>query len=438
MVFVLDRHKRPLMPCTEKRARLLLTGKRAVVDKILPFTIRIKDRVLEDSKVFEMRLKIDPGAKKTGIAVITEPNLSSSEVKKEAEALYFAEIHHRTDIKSSLDTKRAIRRSRRNRKTRYRKCRFLNRKRPSGWLAPSLMARVRQVENVLIKLFKLLPIKHISMENVKFDTQLMDNSEIKGIEYQQGTLTGYEVREYLLEKWNRTCVYCNKKDIPLEVEHIIPKSRGGSGRVSNLTISCKKCNQKKGNKTAEEFGYPHIGKAAKKSLKEAAYMNSTRWALYNILSNKGYNIDCGTGARTKKQRIEKGLPKTHYFDALCTGKYTPERIILKTAFYHIWKAHGRGHRRIANIDKYGFPRSHKENKKIYFGFTTGDTIKASIPQGKYKGLWTGRVLTRKSGYFDMKNIEGKRIIQGVSQKYIKLLQRNNGWLYGKLLIPPHS
>ena len=140
-------------------------------------------------------------------------------------------------------------------------------------MPPSLQSRVNQVVSVVDKLNKLFPVKFISMENVKFDTQLMDNPEIKGVEYQQGSLTGYEVREYLLEKWNRTCVYCRKTDIPLEVEHIIPKSRGGSNRISNLTISCRKCNQKKGNKTAEEAGYPHIEKEAKKPLKDAAFMN---------------------------------------------------------------------------------------------------------------------------------------------------------------------
>ncbi len=427
MVFVLDRHKKPLMPCTEKRARLLLTRKRAVIDKILPFTIRIKDRVAEESHIEKLRLKIDPGAKQTGIAVITE--------KKESDVLYFAEIHHRTEIKTSLDTKRAIRRSRRNRKTRYRQSRFLNRKRTIGWLPPSLMARVKQTVKVICKLFKLLQIKVITMENVKFDTQLMDNPEIKGIEYQHGELSGYEVKEYLLEKWVRLCVYCKRKDIPLEVEHIIPKSRGGSNRVSNLTVSCRKCNQKKGSRTGEEFGYPHLQKEAKKPLKETAFMNSTRWALYNMLANTGYTVDCGSGGRTKKQRIERNLPKTHYFDALCVGN-TPQRININTSFVHIWKSQGRGCRRISNVDKYGFPVGNKDRKKIHFGFITGDTVRASIPKGKYRGEWTGRVLVRKSGYFDIKDLSGQRVVQGVSWKYIKQIQRNNGWLYGKLLIPP--
>jgi 5-methylcytosine-specific restriction endonuclease McrA len=84
------------------------------------------------------------------------------------------------------------------------------------------------------------------MELVKFDTQLMENPDISGIEYQQGELAGYEVREYLLEKWGRKCAYCSETDLPLQIEHIIPRSRGGSDRVSNLTLACEGCNRLKG------------------------------------------------------------------------------------------------------------------------------------------------------------------------------------------------
>ncbi len=428
MVYVLDRHKKPLMPCSEKRARVLLTKKRAVVHQMCPFTIRIKDRLLEESIIEPVRVKLDPGSKITGIAITVEG--------KEGRCIELGEIHHRSDIKSAIEKRRALRRGRRYRKVRYRKARFLNRKRPAGWLPPSLQARVDQIENILKKLERLLPVKFISLENVKFDTHLLENPEITGVLYQQGELWGYEVREYLLEKWNRTCVYCKKTDIPLEVEHIIPKSRGGSDRVSNLTIACRKCNLKKDNKTAEEFGFPDIQKEAEKSLKSAAYMNSTRWALYNIFTGKGYEVDTGSGGRTKKQRIERGFPKTHYFDALCTGKCTPEKIPLETSFCSIWKATGRGHRRIANVNKYGFPSGHKERKKIHMGFSTGDIVRAVVPKGKYTGVWTGRVLTRKSGYFDIKDLSGKRVVQGTSWKNLNRIQRNNGWLYGRLPIPP--
>ena len=173
--------------------------------------------------------------------------------------------------------------------------------------------------NATAKLQRLLPITAMSTEHVKFDTQLMANPEINGTEYQQGELQGYEVREYLLEKWGRKCAYCGAENVPLEVEHIIPKARGGSNRISNLAIACTPCNQEKNTMTAEEFGHPEVQTQARKPLRDAAIMNATRWRLFEKLKETGLPVECGTGARTKKQRIEHGLPKTHYFDACCVG-----------------------------------------------------------------------------------------------------------------------
>jgi len=221
MVYVLDKHKKPLMPCAEKRARLLLERCRAVVHKILPFTIRLKDRVTEESQLQPLRLKLDPGSKITGTVVLRE------DPQGYAEVIFLGEIRHKTGIKARLDTRRAIRRSRRNRKTRYRKPRFDNRRRKEGWLPPSLEARVNQILSATRKLCRNLPITAVSTEHVKFDTQLLQNSSISGVEYQQGELFGYEVREYLLEKWGRRCAYCHKENVSLEVEHIVPKSRRG-------------------------------------------------------------------------------------------------------------------------------------------------------------------------------------------------------------------
>lgn len=269
MVFVLDKKKRPLMPCSEKRARLLLERGRARVHKMYPFTIRLVDRLQEDSVLQEERLKLDPGSKTTGVAVTLDGATGTK-------AVFLGEVIHKPGIKAKLDSRRELRRSRRNRKTRYRKPRFLNRKRKEGWLPPSLEARVNQTMNAVAKLIRFIPITAVSVEHVKFDTQLMQNAEISGVEYQQGELAGYEVREYLLEKWGRACVYCGATDVPLEVEHIVPKSRGGSNRVSNLTLACHECNQEKGNRTAEEFGHPNIQAQAKKPLKDAATMTLHR------------------------------------------------------------------------------------------------------------------------------------------------------------------
>ncbi len=337
-------------------------------------------------------------------------------------------------VKSKLDSRRTLRRNRRNRKTRYRKARFLNRKRYKGWLPPSLEAKVNQTLKAVSKLQKLLPIITISTEHVKFDTQLMQNPAISGIEYQQGTLAGYEIREYLLEKWGRKCAYCGKTDIPLEIEHIVPKTRGGSNRVSNLTLSCRNCNQKKDKLTAEEFGYPEIQAQAKKPLKDAAMMNATRWALFKKLKETGLPLECGTGARTKMQRIKHELPKTHYYDACCVGASTPENLKIIPQYVSTWTAIGRGTRQMCNTDKFGFPKSHKKNKKHYNGFQSGDIVKADIPKGKYAGKHTGRVAVRSTGYFDIKNSAGTRICQGVSHKYFKVAQRADGWQYEKTKI----
>ena len=221
MVFVLDKHQKPLMPCTEKRARLLLERGRAVIHTRAPFTIRLKDRATQDSAFQPLRIKFDPGSKTTGVAIILEG-------AKGPKAIFFGEIVHKAGIQARLDARRALRQSRRHRKTRYRKPRFQNRKRKAGWLPPSLEARVDQTLHALVQIQKRTPITHLSVEHVKFDTQAMESPYISGVEYQQGTLLGYEVRESLLEKWGRACVCCGQTDVPLQVEPIAGVEATGS------------------------------------------------------------------------------------------------------------------------------------------------------------------------------------------------------------------
>jgi 5-methylcytosine-specific restriction endonuclease McrA len=433
------------MPCTEKRARLLLERKRAVIHKMSPFTIRLKDRTLEQSTLQPLRLKLNPGSKTTGFAVLREAEPSK------AEAVYLAEVCHKPGIKQGLDSRRSLRRSRRNRKTRYRQPRFLNRKRKEGWLAPSLCARVNQTISATGKLLKLLPITGISAVHAKFDTQLMQNPEISGIEYQQGELCGYEIKEYLLEKWNRRCAYCGKEGVPLQTEHVIPKAKGGSSRISNLTLACPECNEAKGSMLPQKWldelslsqkavdrkraaSIPAVLSKLKRPLRDAAMLNATRWKLYQCLKETGLPVECGTGAETKMQRVKLKLPKTRYFDACCVGASTPETVVVSQDYVSVWAATGRGTRKLCNVDKYGFPRSHRSGKKSYYGFQTGDLVVALIPCGKYAGRHIGRVAVRASGSFDIKDVTGKRICQGVSWRHMRILQRNNGWQYGKQIV----
>ncbi|MEY2335712.1 RNA-guided endonuclease IscB [Acidithiobacillus ferrianus] len=239
-VFVLDKRKKPLMPCSEKRARLMLQRGRARVHRMMPFTIRLVDRLQADSVLQPLRLKLDPGSKTTGLALVREwetVDSTTSEIVRAITILMLLELKHRGHaIRDALTSRAAFRRRRRG-KLRYRPARFNNRTRAEGWLAPSLQHRVDTTMAWVNRLIRLAPVTALSQELVRFDTQAMQNPEISGTEYQQGTLLGYEVREYLLEKWGRECVYCWAGQSPLEIDHIHPRSKGGSDRVSNLTIA---------------------------------------------------------------------------------------------------------------------------------------------------------------------------------------------------------
>jgi 5-methylcytosine-specific restriction endonuclease McrA len=275
-VFVIDSEKRPLDPIHSAQARQLLRNKKAAVFRRYPFTIILTESRPE-SPVSSLRLKIDPGAKHTGIALVNDTT---------GEVVFAAELKHRGfAIRDALTSRRQLRRSRRNRKTRYRQARFLNRNRPQGWLPPSLVSRIENIKTWGERLRKSAPIGAISQELVRFDMQLIRNPDIQGKEYQQGTLAGYETREYLLEKWGRECVYCGIKDVPLQVEHIQARSKGGSNSVTNLCLSCEKCNLKKGTLDIRDFlkkepnRLEKILLSAKKPLADAAAVNTTRFAL---------------------------------------------------------------------------------------------------------------------------------------------------------------
>src|SRR5262249_3591039 len=201
-------------------------------------------------------------------------------------------------VKARLDQRRRCRRSRRQRQTRFRPARFLNRRRRAGWSPPSLESRISNTLTWVERVRHWCPLGALSLELVKFDTQLLQNAEISGVEYQHGELAGYEVREYVLEKFGRRCAYCTATNVPLQLEHIVPKARGGSNRVSNLTVACKPCNDAKGTRTAAEFGHPQIQAQAKQPLRDAAAVNATRWALYQRLVQTGLPLETGTGGRT--------------------------------------------------------------------------------------------------------------------------------------------
>ena len=394
-VFVLDKDRKPLDPCHPARARQMLSEGRAAVIRRHPFTIILTDRTQAESVVHEHRVKIDPGSKTTGLALVREGD---------GKVVWAGEITHRGQvIRDALLSRRAIRRGRRHRHCRYRPARFNNRRRKEGWQPPSLESRLSNVQTWVKRLLRCAVVTAISLELVKFDTQSMQNPEISGVEYQQGELAGYEVREYLLEKWGRKCAYCGKTDTPLEVEHIIPHTRGGTNRVSNLTLACRECNMRKGRQTAAEYGHPNIQSAARLPLKDAAAVNATRWELWRRLAQIGLPVECGTGGRTKYNRVHQGLPKTHWMDAACVGR-TGEKVFVPNNLTALGiKSCGHGRRQMCLMDKYGFPRTSAKKSGRIYGFKTGDMVEAKVPKGKYAGVHYGRVVVRASGWFHIGN-----------------------------------
>lgn len=418
-VFVLSADGQPLDPCHPARARKLLTSGRAAVWRRYPFTIRLRDRTADASTTHPHRVKLDPGSKTTGIAMVAEAT---------GRVVWAGELQHRGQaIRDALQTRAAVRRNRRQRKTRYRAPRFLNRRRRAGWLAPSLAHRVETTLTWVNRLRRLSPIAAISTELVRFDTQLLEQPDISGVQYQQGTLAGYEVREYLLERWGRRCAYCGKQGVPLQVEHIVPRARGGSDRISNLTLACEDCNTRKGTQTAAEFGHPHMQTQAPQPLRDAAAINSTRWALYQRLTATGLPVEVGTGGRTKFNRSRLGLPKAHWLDAACVGASTPDTLDRRGVQpFHI-RATGHNSRQMCRMDKHGFPRTSAKAARTVHSFRTGDLVRATVTTGKKVGCYVGRVAVRANGSFNLTTPSGT--IQGLHYRFFRCLHRADGYSY---------
>jgi 5-methylcytosine-specific restriction endonuclease McrA len=288
------------------------------------------------------------------------------------------------------------------------------------------------VTNVLTwvaRLARLCPVGALSLELVKFDTQALQNPEIGGIEYQQGTLAGYELREYLLEKWQRRCAYCQGDKVPLQIEHLTPRARGGSNRASNLTLACAPCNVKKGTRTAAEFGFPELQTQAKLPLKDAAAVNATRWALYHRPVATGLPVEVGTGGRTKWNRSQRNLSKTHWLDAACVGASTPLALLVAGVRPLAIRATGWGCRQMCLMDKPGFPRTRAKGSGRVAGFQTGDLVRAVVRTGTKRRTYVGRVAVRARGSFNVTTKAGT--IQGIPARSCQAIHRQDGYTYTK-------
>ena len=439
-VFVLDRSGKALMPCSEKRARLLLARGRARVHRVVPFVIRLVDRQARSSNFQPLRIKLDPGSRTTGLALVRDTeqlDASSGAIQRGAVVLNLFELVHRgRQISEALTARRAMRRRRRG-NLRYRAPRFLNRTRPAGWLAPSLQHRVDTTMAWVRRVMRWAPVVAVSSELVRFDMQALENPEISGIDYQQGTLAGYEVREYLLEKWDRTCAYCDAQGVALQIEHIVAKARRGSNRVSDLTLGCAPCNTRKGALPVEVFlakdttRLARILAQAKQPLKDAAAVNATRWALAQALKKTGVPVELASGGRTKFNRTRPGIPKSHALDAVCVGEVAAVRAWRKPTL--VVKCTGRGSYQRTRLDRYGFPRGYLTRTRRVQGFQTGDLVRADVPSGRKAGIHVGRVAVRATGSFNIQGAAGA--VQGIAHRHCRLIQRSDGYGYSRIAPP---
>lgn len=419
MVLVVDKHKKPCNTISEAYARRLLFKKQAVIYKRFPFTIRLKN----DNAVLKDRnytVKIDPGSKHTGVAIVDNTD----------KVVMLAEIEHRGHIiKKSLDSRGATRRSRRNRKTRYRPARFLNRTKPKGWLAPSVKSRANNVINFIKKYKKLLNINKVMIESVSFDVaQMTSDNCLIGTGYKKGPLYDTNLKEFIFSKTKGKCIYCGAK--AEEIDHIVPRSKGGSNSTYNLTPACRACNEKKSNMSLKEFG-KLMGKnysrlEPKKLPKDAAIVQLARNYMIKEIVKLVPNTTSYDAWLTKYNRDELRLPKEHYYDALSVGE-VPTKFNFFTNKVLIISAKGRGSRQMCHVDKFGFPRTSAKASKSVNGFQTGDIVKAIVTKGLKQGEYLGRVAIRSRGYFDIKTKNGW--VKDIGYKYCRLIQRGDGYSY---------
>ncbi len=423
-VFVLDTNKHPLNPIHPGQARLLLKQGRAAVLKRYPFTLVLKTTV-EHPVLEPLRLKIDPGSKTTGLALLNDAT---------GEVVWAAELTHRGEqIKQAMDRRRLLRRSRRQRKTRYRPPRFLNRRKRVGTLPPALQSRIVNILTWVSRLLRLAPITALSEELVRFDTQAMQDERVQGIAYQQGTLAGYELRSYLLEKWGHACVYCGKRRVQLQVEHLQAKACGGTDRPSNLVLSCPACNLAKGTQDVREFlkdcpdVLARIQAQRKVPLKDTAAVNTTRWMVYERLNALGLPVETGSGGRTRYNRATHQLPKTHWLDAALVGASTPQTLQIERIYPLLIAAERRQRRQMCLVNRHGFPRSTAKRDCIIHGYQTGDLVRAIVPRGKRAGTYEGRVAVKASGSFLIATRTGT--VTDIAYRFCHLLQHNDGYAY---------
>ena len=386
------------------KVRVLLKSGEAKVVKKYPFTIQLLyDSTNHTQKV---TLGVDSGSRHIGISATTKDKV-----------LFEADVELRNDIVDLLSTRRELRHSRRNRKIRYRKPRFDNRKRKDGWLAPSVQQKVDSHLTMIEKVRKILPISDIVAEVASFDIQKIKNPSISGAEYQQGEqLDFWNVREYVLFRDGHTCQCCKgkSKDKILNVHHIESRKTGGDA-PNNLITLCETCHTGYHKGTVKLPKTIHRGM----SFRDATFMGIMRWAFYNRLKEIYPNVSLTYGYITKHTRIENDLPKDHYIDARCISG-NPKAVSSGEVFYYKKvRCHNRQIHK-AKILKGGIKKRNQAPYEVK-GFRLYDKV-----------LWKGQKCfifgRRSTGRMDLRLLDGTHINASVGYKNLKLLNMCSNYL----------
>ena len=401
LVYVINKHGKPLMPCKPRKARLLLKNKQAKILKYEPFTIQL----LYGSSGYKQKvsLGIDAGSKHVGASATTK--------KQE---LYASQTELRGDmIVKLLSDRRELRRSRRSRKTRYRKPRFLNRvhSKHKGWLSPSIENKINTHIRIIDDVYKLLPIYNIIVETASFDIQKLKNKDISGKEYQEGEQLGFSnVRAYVLSRDNHICQCCHGKlkDNILQVHHIESRKTGGNA-PNNLITLCKTCHAKY---HSGEISLPNkIHRGIR--FKDATFMGIMRWTLYERLKKLYKNVSMTYGYITKYKRIKYSIEKSHVADAFCIANNLSAK---RLNYYYLQKQVRRHNRKLHKSKIYsGGYRKNNQAKYSVFGFHLFDKV-------NYKNIECFVFGRRSSGSFDIRKLNGEVISHGISYKKLKLAE----------------
>jgi len=404
------------MPTSDHRmVRKLLQSNKAKVVKRTPFTIQLLYRTTHYTQ--PITLGVDAGSKTIGLSATTE--------QKE---LFASEVILRNDVVDLLSTRREFRRSRRNRKTRYRKARFLNRThaKQEGWLAPSTQQKIQSHLKSVKQVYRILPITKLVVEVASFDTQLLQAQEYgkeppKGTDYQEGEqLKFFNTREYVLFRDNHECRCCHgkSKDNILNVHHIESRHIGGNA-PNNLITLCETCHKKYHR---GEIKLPDTISRGN-SYRDATFMGIMRWAFYEKLKEIYPQVHMTFGYITKNTRIRNGLEKTHVVDARCISG---NPLAIPSSDFYLQKSVRRHNRQIhkATINKGGC-RKANQSPKYVFGFQLFDKV-------EYMGTECFIFARRTSGSFDIRKLNGDKVHAGVSYKKLRLLEKRTTQLIERM------